>query len=443
MSNFDNHDKREGFSSKFGIIAAAAGSAIGLGNIWRFPYLVGENGGAAFVFIYLIFVFGIGVPVMLSELIIGRKAQSNYYGAFRKLAPGTKWSVIGIMGVASAFMILSFYSVVAGWTLEYVIAALDNTFAGKSPAEIKDVYGIMTGTSWRSVLFMLIFMALTAFIVQAGVQKGIERASKALMPVLFVIVAILIIRSLTLEGAAEGLRFLFNPDFSKVSTATVMDALGQAFFSLSLGMGAIATYGSYISKKESLGQTAVFVSLFDTIFAVLVAVAIFPAVFAFGLEPGQGPGLVFVTFPGIFNQMAGGYFFAIIFFVLLAITALTSTISLLEVVVVYFVEELKMKRGIATWVAAGSMSALGALCAVNTSVFSFFDSTSSNILLPLGGLLTVIFVGWILGKKVVRKELEEDGKTAFYFKLFIPVIRFIAPIAIAMVFLNGMGLLKF
>ena len=435
--------KRDVFSSKFGIVAAAAGSAIGLGNIWRFPYMTGENGGAAFLFIYLFFVLALGVPVMLSEFIIGRKSPANFFGAFRKLAPGSGWPIIGIMGVAAAFMILAFYSVVSGWTLEYIVAAAGNYFADKSSEEIKVFYDTATGQSWRPIFFMLAFMAITAFIVKAGVQNGIEKACKMMMPLLFVIVLVLIGKSLSLEGASKGLKFLFQPDFSKVEGSTILNALGQAFFSLSLGMGAMATYGSYINKNESLGQSAIYTSLADTFFAVLVGLAIFPAVFAFGIEPSEGPGLVFVIFPGIFNQMVGGYFFAVIFFVLLAITALTSTISLLEVVVLYFVEELKMKRTVATWVAAGSISALGVLCAINSSIFGFFDSTSSNILLPMGGLLTVIFVGWVLGKTVVRNELEEDGRPAFYFRIFIPVIRFLAPLAIAIVFLNSIGLLKF
>jgi NSS family neurotransmitter:Na+ symporter len=286
-------------------------------------------------------------------------------------------------------------------------------------------------------------MAISAFIVRSGVQKGIERYTKILMPLLLVIIVGLIIKSLSLEGASAGLKFLFSPDFSKIDTTTVLEALGQAFFSLSLGMGVMATYGSYIKKSESLGQTAISVSIADTLIAILAGVAIFPAVFAFGLEPGEGPGLVFITLPGIFNQMVGGYYFAILFFFLLVIAALTSSISLLEVVVAYFVEELKIKRNKATWLVAGIMSLLGVVCAVDPGVFNFFDRTSSNVLLPLGGLLIVLFVGWFLGKKVVRQELEADGKVAFYFKIFIPVIRILAPIAIALVFLNGLGLLRF
>ncbi|MCA1745924.1 MAG: sodium-dependent transporter [Bacteroidales bacterium] len=443
MAQIDESNGRDNFTSKFGVIAAAAGSAVGLGNIWRFPYVVGENGGGAFLLIYLGFILAIGVPVMLSELLIGRKAQLNIFGAFRKLAPGSYWPLVGMMGVGAAFMILSFYAVVAGWTLEYVLYAIGNEFAGQSPERIRDIFHELTDASWRPVVFMLIFMALSAFIVRSGVQKGIERYTKILMPLLLVIIGGLIIKSLSLEGASAGLKFLFQPDFSKIDTNTVLEALGQAFFSLSLGMGVMATYGSYIKKSESLGQTAISVSLADTLIAILAGVAIFPAVFAFGLEPGQGPGLVFITLPGIFNQMVGGYYFAILFFVLLVIAALTSSISLLEVVVAYFVEELKIKRSKATWLVAGIMSFLGVICAVKPDVFNFFDRTSSNVLLPLGGLLIVIFVGWFLGKKVVRQELEADGKVALYFRVFIPVIRVLAPIAIALVFLNGLGLLRF
>lgn len=436
-------ENRDGFTSKFGVIAAAAGSAIGLGNIWRFPYVVGENGGAAFLIVYLLFVLGIGVPVMLSEIMIGRKAQKNIFGAFRQLAPGSIWPLVGIMGVGAAFLILSFYAVVAGWTLEYTYLALKNEFAGKSPHEIKELFDITSKTVSNSILLMLVFMALSAFIVRSGIKNGIEKYSKILMPLLLAIIILLNIRAVTLEGAAEGLSFLFKPDFSKLNANVILEALGQAFFSLSLGMGVMATYGSYIRKGESLGRTAVSVSLSDTLIAVLAGVAIFPAVFAFGIEPNAGPGLVFVTLPGIFNQMVGGYFFAILFFVLLVIAALTSSISLLEVVVAYFTEELKMKRPVATVVAAGIMSALGVLCALYDRVFNFFDKTSSNILLPLGGLLIVIFVGWFLGLKKVREELEADGKLAFYFKPFVIVIKFVAPIAIALVFLNSLGLLRF
>ncbi|MDR2926783.1 MAG: sodium-dependent transporter [Cytophagaceae bacterium] len=435
-------NNRDGFSGKFGVIAAAAGSAIGLGNIWRFPYILGENGGAAFLLVYLLFIFVMGVPVMLSEFVIGRKAQSNIIGAFKKTAPGKPWYIIGIMGIGAAFMILSFYSVVAGWTLEYAFLALKNNFAGKDIVEIKTIYDNLTAGSWNSVIIMILFLAITALIVSFGIQKGIERYSKILMPMLFIIIVLLCIRSITLAGASDGLNFLFKPDFGKLTTNAILQALGQAFFSLSLGMGVMATYGSYIKKSESLGKTAISVSLTDTCIAVLAGVAIFPAVFAFGIEQGEGPGLVFVTLPAIFNQMFGGYFFAVSFFILLIIAALTSAISLLEVVVAYFSEELKLNRIAATWIATGATIMPAIICAKYGAVFNFFDKTSSNVLLPLGGLLIVIFAGWFMGLNKVRKELEADGRPARYFKVFIFIIRFLAPIAIALVFLNSLGLMN-
>ncbi len=437
------NQNRDSFTSKFGVIAAAAGSAIGLGNIWRFPYVLGENGGAAFLLIYLFFILAIGMPVMLSEIMIGRKAQMNIFGAFRKLAPGSIWPLVGIMGVGAAFMILSFYAVVAGWTLDYAFLAFKNEFAGKTPNEISAIFNDISGSIWKSILLMLAFMGLSAWIVRSGIKDGIEKYTKILMPMLLAIIILLNVRALTLDGASAGLKFLFTPDFSKINANVILEALGQAFFSLSLGMGVMATYGSYIKKGESLGQTAISVSLADTFIAVLAGVAIFPAVFAFGIQPNAGPGLVFVTLPGIFNQMPGGYFFAILFFILLIIAALTSSISLLEVVVAYFTEELKMKRAFATWLAAGIMSALGVLCATYDRLFTFFEKTSSNVLLPLGGLLIVIFVGWVLGLKNVRDELEADGKVARYFLPFVFVIKFMAPIAIAIVFLYSLGLLRF
>lgn len=437
-----NQSNREGFNTRFGIIAAAAGSAIGLGNVWRFPYVAGENGGGAFLLVYLGFVLAIGVPVMLSELAIGRKSQRNIFGAFHVLAPGKPWYLIGLMGVVAAFMILSFYAVVAGWTMEYLYLALTNNLTGKSSLELNQIFTEATSGSLRPILMVLLFMAMSAFIVKSGVGKGIEKYSKMLMPLLLVIILMLGVRSVTLEGAFDGLKFLFQPNFEKISTKVVLQALGQAFFSLSLGMGVMATYGSYIKKGESLGRTAIYVSLADTFIAILAGIAIFPAVFAFGIEPGSGPGLVFVTLPGIFSQMFGGYFFALIFFSLLVIAALTSSISLLEVVVAYFVEELKMNRHTATWWATGSITILALFCANYPALFSLFDKTSSNVLLPLGGLLIVIFVGWFMAKNSLRAELEADGKMAHYFKIFVIVIKFVAPIAITAVFLNQLGLLK-
>ncbi|MBZ4676010.1 MAG: sodium-dependent transporter [Anaerophaga sp.] len=434
-----NTPSRDSFTNKFGIIAAAAGSAIGLGNIWRFPYVLGENGGGAFLLVYLAFVLIIGVPVMISELLIGRRAQLNVFGAFRKLAPGQFWYLIGVMGVGAAFLILAFYSVVAGWTLHYVYLSLTNSLAGNTPGGMIETFENVQATKGLSVFWTLLFLGATAYIVRSGIEKGIEKYTKVLMPLLLLIILILIVRSVTLEGASEGLAFLFNPDFSKITSDVVLEALGQAFFSLSIGMGVIVTYGSYIKKSESLGGTALSVSLADTLIAVLAGVAIFPAAFAFDMAPNQGPGLVFITLPNIFNQMVGGYFFGLLFFVLLTIAALTSSISLLEVVVAYFTEELKLKRKRATWIAAGITGILGIVCAFNSSVFNVFDKFSSNILLPLGGLLIVIFVGWVIGPTMPREEIEADGRKAHYYKGFLFIIKFVAPVAIALVFLKGLG----
>lgn len=437
-----SQSKREGFSSRFGIIAAAAGSAVGLGNVWRFPYVAGENGGGAFLLVYILFVLALGVPLMITEFVIGRKSQKNIFGAFRVLAPNKPWYLIGLLGVVTAFVILSFYAVVSGWTLNYLYLSVTNKLAGKSYDELKILFDSTTSISFVGVFMIVVFMFLGAFIVRAGVGKGIEKYSKMLMPLLFVIIVLLGIRSVTLPGAKEGLLFLFKPDFSVISAKVVLEALGQAFFSLSIGMGVMATYGSYIQKGESLGKTAIYVSMADTLIAILAGVAIFPAVFAFGIEPNSGPGLVFETLPNIFSQMVGGYFFAVIFFVLLVIAALTSAISLLEVVVAYFTEELKMKRERATWVATFSITGLAVLCAKYEEIFTFFDKTSSNLLLPVGGFLIVLFTGWFMKRIDLKEELEADGRIAFYFRLFILVIKFIAPIAIAFVFLNQLGLLK-
>ncbi len=432
--------KRDGFSNKFGVIAAAAGSAIGLGNIWRFPYILGQNGGGAFLLIYLFFILSIGIPVLISELLIGRKSQRGVYGAFTVLAPKYGlFKVVGVMGVGAAFLILSFYAVVAGWTIEYTVLATANQLADKSPTELARLFDDFSSSFWRPLFYMVIFMALTAAIVIGGVKNGIEKYSKILMPLLLLIIVVLCINAVSLDGAMQGLSFLFKPDFSKIDSYVVLEALGQAFFSLSLGMGIIATYGSYVPKKESLVYTAVSVSFADTLIAVLAGVAIFPAVFAFGIQPDAGPGLVFVTLPNIFNKMIGGYFFAVGFFVLLFIAALTSSVSLLEVVVAYITEELKLKRKQATIVGASLITVFGFLCVAYPVLFDSFEWTTSNVLLPVSGFLITIFVGWFLGKKQIRAELESNGSKVKIIGLLMLIFKIFAPIAIALVFLNKLG----
>ena len=452
MSEFPSD--RESFGSKFGIIAATAGSAIGLGNIWRYPYVVGENGGAAFILIYLCIVIGIGIPVMLSELAIGRRAQQNVYGSFRKLAPNRPWYLIGLMGVVAAFMILAFYTVVAGWTLEYLYQSFIGGFHGKSSEELGSMFNNFIGSSTRPLIWFFVFMGLTAFIVAAGIKNGIEKSTKIMMPLLFVLLIVLIVRSVTLPDASKGINFIFKPDFSKITASTFLVALGQAFFSLSIGMGTLITYGSYIQKKDNLASTALSVVIADTLVAVLAGVAIFPAVFSFGIPAEAGPGLAFITLPNIFEQMPGGTIFSIMFFILLGVAALTSTISILEVIVAFFVEELKMKRGPATWLATFSVSVLGVFCVLSTStmadnkifgktVFELLEYSTANVLLPMGGFFIVIFVAWFFGRDKAKEELSNNGALkARYIPLFLFIIKFVAPLAIAFVFLQGIGLIN-
>ncbi|RKD87941.1 sodium-dependent transporter [Mangrovibacterium diazotrophicum] len=451
-------EKRKGgraeFSSKFGVIAAAAGSAVGLGNIWKFPYITGVYGGAAFLFVYLGFIAAIGLPVMLSELIIGRKSRRNAFGAFKKLAPKSMWRYVGMLGVGAAFMILAFYGVVAGWSVEYVVVSVLNGFKSQTPDQLSSMFSDFIAAPFRPVIYQLIFMFLTGLIVMIGIKDGIEKNVKIMMPLLVVIILVLDIRAITLPGAGEGLKFLFHPDFSKLTGEGILSALGHAFFSLSLGMGTLITYGSYIDNKNNLINTAINVTVADTLIAVLAGVAIFPAVFAFGIEASSGPGLVFITLPNVFQQMPGGYIFSILFFLLLTVAALTSSISILEVVVAYFNEELKMKRRVATVFATVIISLLGIICSLSMGIFdhyTFFDLNffdlldwvSANLLLPLGGLFISLFVGWRLGRKKVREEIQKGGSiTEMFLSIFMFLVRIIAPIAIAIVFLKGIGLLN-
>lgn len=450
-----NQGNRESFATKFGVIAATAGSAVGLGNIWRFPYLVGENGGAAFLLIYLGFVLMIGIPVMLSEFVIGRSARKNPYGAFRLLAPGKPWYLVGLMGVAAAFMILAFYTTVAGWTLEYMYQSVINGFESKSGAQLSEMFTAFRSNSWRPLLWFLVFMAMTATIIFMGVKKGIEKSTMILMPALLVILLILCVRSLMLPGSMEGVRFLFNPDFSRITGSSILAALGQVFFSMSIGMGTLITYASYFPAKDNLFSTSISVALTDTLIAILAGIVIFPAVFSFHIAPGYGEGLVFVTLPGIFQQMHGGSFFALLFFLLLGLAALTSTISVLEVIVAFFVEELNLTRRAATWIAASTVSILGLMCALSwnsalegvkifgLNIFGLLDFTSANILLPVGGFFIVLFVAWFFGRDKTRAELSSSGTLkARYIPVYIFIIRYIAPVALAFIFLNGLGLIR-
>ena len=451
--------ERGNFGSKLGVILASAGSAVGLGNIWRFPYETGNHGGAAFILIYLGCILLLGLPIMIAEFLIGRHSQANTARAYQILAPGTQWRWVGRMGVLAGFLILGYYSVVAGWTLEYIIEAVSNSFAGKTPAEFISSFQSFSSNPWRPALWLTLFLLATHFIIVKGVEKGIEKSSKIMMPTLFIIILILVGCSVTLPGAGKGIEFLLKPDFSKVDGNVFLGAMGQAFFSLSLGMGCLCTYASYFSKNTNLTRTAFSVGIIDTFVAVLAGFIIFPAAFSVGIQPDAGPSLIFITLPNVFQQAFSGipilaYIFSVMFYVLLALAALTSTISLHEVVTAYLHEEFNFTRGKAARLVTTGCILLGILCSLSLGVtkeftifglgmFDLFDFVTAKLMLPLGGLLISIFTGWYLDKKLVWSEITNNGtlKVPTY-KLIIFILKYVAPIAISVIFINELGLLK-
>ena len=451
--------ERGNFGSKLGVILASAGSAVGLGNIWRFPYETGNHGGAAFILIYLGCILLLGLPIMIAEFLIGRHSQANTARAYQILAPGTQWRWVGRMGVLAGFLILGYYSVVAGWTLEYIFEAVSNSFAGKTPAEFISSFQSFPSNPWRPALWLTLFLLATHFIIVKGVEKGIEKSSKIMMPTLFIIILILVGCSVTLPGAGKGIEFLLKPDFSKVDGNVFLGAMGQAFFSLSLGMGCLCTYASYFSKNTNLTRTAFSVGIIDTFVAVLAGFIIFPAAFSVGIQPDAGPSLIFITLPNVFQQAFSGipilaYIFSVMFYVLLALAALTSTISLHEVVTAYLHEEFNFTRGKAARLVTTGCILLGILCSLSLGVtkeftifglgmFDLFDFVTAKLMLPLGGLLISIFTGWYLDKKLVWSEITNNGtlKVPTY-KLIIFILKYVAPIAISVIFINELGLLK-
>lgn len=438
------------WSGKLGFILAAAGSAIGLGNIWRFPYTAGENGGGAFVLIYLVFVFAIGVPVVLAELSIGRKTERNPVGAFKALVPGSLWPWLGGLGILTGFAILSFYSVLAGWTLSYLWGAVSGTIGGVTTAEESGaVFNALIGDPGLMIGLTLIFLVLTAIIVRGGISGGIEKATKILMPLLFLMLIVMAVRSITLPGADEGLAYLFTFDFSKVTVPVVVAALGQALFSLSLGMGAMITYGSYFPEKENLPQAGIIVAIFDTSIALLAGLIIFPALFSAGVDPNGGPGLVFVVLPTVFSQLPAGQLFAIGFYALLAIAALTSTISLLEVVVSYFVDEKGWSRNKAAVILTAGCFVFALPSALSQGASDFFTTTGGlgisfldlqniiwgNYSLSIGALLICVFAGWKWGIPATLASLESSGHRLPMSNLFGILIKFVCPAAVAVILL--------
>lgn len=457
-----NNNSRENFGSKMGAVLAAAGSAVGLGNIWRFPIETGQNGGGAFIVVYIACVFLLGIPIMMSEFFIGRYTQTNTAGAYRKLAPGTQWKWVGRLGVLSGFVILSYYSVVAGWTAEYTVLAISNGFDGKSAADFPVIFNTFVSKPWKSLLWMFAFMVITHIIVMRGVRGGIEKFSKVMMPALFVVLIVLAICSVMLPGASKGLEFLLKPDFSKITGAVFLNAMGQAFFSLSLGLGCLCTYASYFGRDTDIGRTALNVSLLDTFVAIMSGFIIFPAVFNAGYTLGSddiGPSLLFITLPNVFQQAFGAmpvlsYVVSVLFYFLLVVAALTSTISMHEVVTAYVSEEFNINRRKAVTIVTVACSVVGVFCALSfgllkgvklfdMNIFELFDYLSSNIFLPVGGMFIAIFTGWYLDKKLVRDEITNHGVLRVpYLRMVIFVLRYFAPLAIGVILLNQLGLFK-
>ena len=428
-----------------------AGSAVGLGNLWRFPYLVGENGGAAFIIIYILLSFIICLPIFVSEFVLGRRSQKNAYAAFRDLSGGSAWKYVGLMTVIVPLVVASYYSVIGGWSFEYLFKACTFSFNG-SQASMSSMFTDFVSSPWVPLICHTIFLLATCLIVVVGIKDGIEKFSKVMMPLLFFIVIAIAIYSVCLPGAKAGLDYLFNPDFSKIDGKAIAAALGQAFFSLSLGFGTILTYASYVDKKENVLFQSTATAVSDLMFAMIAGVAIMPAVFAFGLNPQSGPGLVFETLPFVFGQMPAGGFIAILFFVALLVAALTSSISMIEVAVAYLVEEKKFSRIGACAALFALCWTVGAMCSLSfgplsdftiggRTIFDFFDNLSSNILMTLGSLLTVIFVGWRLKKTDVYDEFTNGGSLSTNVKVFGVLwflIRYICPLAIIFIFVYGL-----
>ena len=445
--------KRAGFATRLGAIAATVGSAVGLGNIWRFPYEAGQNGGGAFIIVYIACVALLGIPVMLSEFIIGRSTHSNMKGALRKLAPKSKVYNMAYICILGAVLVLSFYSVVCGWVVEYIWQAVMGGMQGHTPQEYSAMFSGFVASPWKGVMWTLLFLFINFAVLLRGVQKGIERISSILMPLLFVILIVFCINSLMLPNSHKGLEFLFSPDFSALTWRGVVDASGQAFMSLSLGVACLVTYASYFNDETSLTKDAVVIASLDTLVAILSGIVIFPAVFSFGMQPEAGPKLVFEILPAVFQQMAGGYFWAILFFILLFFASLTSTISLSEIFINFLIEEHHLTRKKATWISAIVVVVLAVLCALSFNVlssfkvfgmnlFDLFNYVSSNVFMLLGGLFTAVFVGWFIDRRVVVEQLANKGR------LNVPVmnylmfcLRYVAPVAVVFIFLQLVGII--
>lgn len=447
---------REHFGSRATVIMALAGSAIGLGNIWRFPYVVGQNGGAAFVFVYILSTIFLSLPIFFAESVIGRRSRANCRGAMATLAPGTKWHLFGLLSVITPLLIVSYYSVVGGWSLDYLFKAATLSFTGSSDPTSAGSFGSFASSTWEPLIAHTVFLLLCICVIFGGVRKGIGMVSKIGMPILFLLIVVIVVYSLNLPGAVKGVDYLLSPDFSKISAKTVLDAIGQSFYSLSLGMGIIITYSSYVQKSENLLATGFGTATADLLFAMLAGMAIMPAVFAAGIAPESGPGLIFDTLPYIFSSMGQQMpvitaIAAILFFLTVLFAAVTSAVSLLEVGVAYLTEEFKLSRVKAGIIVFLFAWILGVICSLSfgpladvqifgLGIFDLLDKFCSNVLLIIGGLLCVVFVGWKMKRADVYDEFTNGGTkhlNVVLFKGIYFIIRYLAPIAVLLVFLSS------
>jgi len=450
-----NHESIHGlWSSRWAFILAATGSAVGLGNIWKFPYITGENGGGAFVLVYLICIAGIGIPIMMAEVMMGRRGRSTPINTMSRLCvesgSSRVWKLIGWSGMLAGFLILSFYSVIAGWSLSYVLDSITGTFSGADAEFIGSHFGNLLASPGALLFWHTLFMVMTMIVVARGVEHGLEKAVRFLMPSLFVLLVIMVGYAMSMGEFARGVEFLFKPDFSKLTANGVLIAMGHAFFTLSLGMGAIMIYGAYLPAKTSIAKTSVLIAVADTTVALLAGLAIFPIVFSNGLEPGAGPGLIFQTLPIAFGQMPGGLFFGTLFFVLLSFAAWSSAISLIEPAVTWLVENRGMERfkacviaGIATWLMGiGTILSFNIISEVklfDKTFFDLLDYLTANIMLPLGGLAMAIFAAWLMPKIAVKDEFNMGEGIAYQTWYFL--VRYVAPVTVIIVFLNAVGLI--
>ena len=449
--------ERGSFGTKIGVILATAGSAVGLGNIWRFPYLTGKDGGAAFLLIYLVCVFLLGIPGMIGEFIVGRHGGANAARAYFKMSGGKAWWIVGAMGALTSTIILGFYAVVAGWCLQYLYASVAGQLIGDA-RYVETYFAEFSTNPIKPVLCTVAFLLLTHAVVVNGVRNGIEKVSNLLMPTLFVLLVVIAVASCMLPGAMGGIKFLFHPDFTKVDKDVMLDALGQAFFSLSLGTSCLCTYASYFSRQTNLGKSAVQIAVIDTLIAILAGLMIFPAAFSVGVRPDSGPSLIFITLPSVFNQAfasmpAVGYVMSLLFYALLSLAALTSTISMHEIGTALLYEELHISRKGGAWIQTAVCGVIGVVCTLSCgavdglgffgkSVLDCCDYLTGQLLMPVGSFFTCLFIGWYVPKKVVRDEFTNYGTiTSAFFSAFLFCVRFVCPVCIVIIFLHQFGML--